>query len=162
MATRTRNPGSDWLASCAPDPLQVHRAWARAELADIPTGLLWLVVEADLTRTLTAMQQIGPDRLGPVLVHPEADRAWWLLPPGTEDHFEDLLQLTVRPAGWALRCPPADRYQDGFGWLEKPNGSGQLTDPATLGAAFGPGASVPLSGLGPALPAIEMEVEVPR
>ncbi len=84
------------------------------------------------------MQRIGPGRLGPVLVYPSADRAWWLLSPGAEDLLADLPQLFVHPAGWALRCPPADRYVDGLGWLEKPDGSGRLTEPAALGAAFGP------------------------
>lgn len=144
MATRTRNPGSDWLASCAPDPVQVHRAWDRDELAPIPTGRLWLAVEAALMPSVTAMQRIGPDRIGPVLVYPSADRAWWLLPPGAAELLDDLPQLIVRPAGWALRCPPADRYQDGLGWLEKPDGAGGLTDPAALGAAFGPGGSLRL------------------
>ncbi|MFC8862635.1 hypothetical protein [[Kitasatospora] papulosa] len=138
MATRTRNPGSLWLASCAPDPVQVHRAWDRDELAPIPTGLHWAVVEAGLTSTLAAMQRIGQDRLGPVLVYPGADRAWWLLPPSVSDLIDDLPLLVLRPVGWVLRCPPADRYVDGLGWLEKPAGEGRLTDPAMLGAAFGP------------------------
>ncbi|WP_097934519.1 MULTISPECIES: hypothetical protein [unclassified Streptomyces] len=138
MATRTSNSGTDWLASCAPDPVQVHRAWDRDELALVRSGTLWVAVEAAITSTVTAMQRIGPGRLGPVLVYPSADRAWWLLSPGAEDLLADLPQLFVHPAGWALRCPPADRYVDGLGWLEKPDGSGRLTEPAALGAAFGP------------------------
>jgi hypothetical protein len=144
MATRTRNPGSDWLASCAPDPVQVHRAWDRDEFAHIPTGRLWLAVEAALMPSVTAMQRVGPGSLGPVLVYPGADLAWWLLPTSAADLLEDLPQLTVRPAGWTLRCPPADRYLDGLGWLEKPDGTGGLTDPAALGAAFGPGGGLRL------------------
>lgn len=139
MATRTRNPGSDWLASCAPDPVQVHRAWARNDLAQVPTGLCWLAAEAPLTLSIVAMQRVGPDQLGPVLVHPGADRAWWLLPTDAEDLLDDLSLLTVHPAGWVLRCPPAGRYLNGMGWLERPDGSGHLTDPALLGAAFSPG-----------------------
>ncbi|MEU0353693.1 hypothetical protein [Streptomyces cyaneofuscatus] len=137
MATRTRNPGTDWLASCAPDPVQVHRSWDRDELALVRSGELWVAVEAAITPTVTAMQCIGPDCLGPVLVYPGADRAWWLVPPGAAG----LPQLAVHPAGWGLRCPPADRYVDGLGWLEEPDGSGQLTNPAALVAAFGPAGS---------------------
>lgn len=127
----------------------MHRAWERGEVGLIPTGLLWVAVEADLTPTFAAMERVGPSRLGPVLVLPEADRAWWLLPPGTEELLDDLPQLTVRPAGWVLRCPPADRYVDGLGWLEKPDGSGRLTHPETLGAAFGPGRGLPTSAPDP-------------
>ncbi|WP_330435956.1 MULTISPECIES: hypothetical protein [Streptomyces] len=146
MAPRTRNPGSEWLASCAPDPVLVHRKWVADELAFIPSGRLWLAVEADIMPTVAAMQRIGPDRLGPVLVYPCADRAWWLVPPGAEEVLDDLSRLTVHPERWQLRCPPAERYIDGYGWLEKPDGSGKLTSATVLGAAFGPGG-------GPRLPA---------
>ncbi|WP_371795199.1 hypothetical protein [Streptomyces sp. NBC_01718] len=139
MAPRTRNPGSEWLALSAPDPLQIHRLWAREQLAPIPSGRLWLAVEVGLMRSVDAMQRIGSDGLGPVLVYPSAELAWWLVPPGGEELLADLSRLTVRSKGWMLRCPSADRYIDGLGWLEKPDGSGRLTDPAALGAAFGPG-----------------------
>lgn len=85
------------------------------------------------------MQRIGPDRLGPVLVHPSADLAWWLVPCGSEEELASVDFLSVHAAGRPLRCPPAERYVDGLGWLEKPDGSGRLTDPAVLGAAFRPG-----------------------
>jgi hypothetical protein len=42
--------------------------------------------------------------------------------------------LTVHPEPWPLRCPPAERYIDGFGWLEKPDGSVDWAWP-TRGAA---------------------------
>lgn len=84
------------------------------------------------------MQRIGPDRLGPVLVYPSADLAWWLVPCGAEASLADLGRLTIQPEGWMLRCPPADRCIGGRGWMERPDGSGGLTDPAALGAAFGP------------------------
>lgn len=141
MASRTHNPGTDWLASCAPDPVLIHRMWAADELAAIPSGRLWLAVEADILPSVAAMQRIGPDRLGPVLAQPGDGRAWWLVPPGAAELLADLPRLAVHPEGWALRCPPADRYIDGIGWLEKPDGSGQLTHGDVLGAAFGPGGS---------------------
>ncbi|MFB7224556.1 hypothetical protein [Streptomyces sp. NPDC056227] len=144
MAQRTRNPGSEWLTLCAPDPVQVHRTWAAGELASLPSGRLWLAVEADIRPTVAAMQRIGPDRLGPVLVYSSADRAWWLVPPGAEEALDDLSRLTVHPERWPLRCPPAERYIDGYGWLEKPDGSGKLTSPTVLGAAFGPGGGLRL------------------
>ncbi|MFF1644883.1 hypothetical protein [Streptomyces sp. NPDC058240] len=50
--------------------------------------------------------------------------------------------LGVRPEHWPLRCPPVERYVDGFGWLEKPGGTGRLTHPGELGVAFGMKTSV--------------------
>ncbi|GAA2945853.1 MULTISPECIES: hypothetical protein [Streptomyces] len=139
MASRTRNSGTDWLAQCAPDPARAHRRWASDELAPIPAGLHWLVAEADLMRSITAMQRVGSRRLGPVLVHPETHRAWWLVPLGADEEFADIQALTVRLGPWTLNCPPAHAYMAGRGWLEKPDGSGRLTDPVALGAAFSPG-----------------------
>ncbi|TXS39297.1 hypothetical protein EAO72_20700 [Streptomyces sp. or43] len=103
------------------------------------SGRLWTAVEADVRRSVDAMQRIGPDRLGPVLVHPSADLAWWLVPCGSVEELAGADFLTVHASGRSLRCPPAERYVDGLGWLEKPAGSGRLTDPAALGAAFRPG-----------------------
>lgn len=90
-------------------------------------------------RSVDAMQRVGADRLGPVLVYPEADLAWWLVPLTAGEELDDIARITVHPAGWVLACPPAHEYMNGRGWLEKPDGSGRLTDPVALGAAFGPG-----------------------
>ncbi|WP_329167206.1 hypothetical protein OHB49_43995 (plasmid) [Streptomyces sp. NBC_01717] len=98
-------------------------------------------MEADIRPSVAALQRIGPERLGPLLVHPGADRAWWLVPPGAEELLADLPRLTVHPEARSLLCLPADRYLDGLGWLEKPDGTGRLTNAATLGAAFGLGGS---------------------
>lgn len=139
MASRTRNPGSEWLALSSPDPVRTHRAWAAGELAPLRSGRLWLAVEVDLHRSVDAMQRIAPDRLGPVLVHPSAGLAWWLVPSGSAEELDAVPLLTVHVTDRPLRCPPAERYVDGLGWLEKPDGSGRLTGPAVLGAAFRPG-----------------------
>lgn len=85
------------------------------------------------------MQRISPDRLGPVLVHPSADLAWWLVPCGSVEELASVGFLSVHASGRPLRCPSAGQYVDGLGWLEKPDGSGRLTDPAALGPAFRPG-----------------------
>ncbi|MEU1409583.1 transposase [Streptomyces sp. NPDC005728] len=45
----------------------------------------------------------------------------------------------VRPAGWELQCPPVVHSLGGRWWLALPDGTGQLTDPTLLAAAFGPG-----------------------
>ncbi|MCX4550638.1 MULTISPECIES: hypothetical protein [unclassified Streptomyces] len=139
MHSQTLNSGSEWLALSAPDPVQIFRRWAQDQLAKIPSGRLWLAAEADLMRSVDAMQRVGPDRLGPVLVSPSADLAWFLVPLDAGQELADIRAITVRTPPWELICPPADYYLNGRGWLEKPDGSGKLTDLAALGAAFGPG-----------------------
>ncbi|CAK7285082.1 hypothetical protein SGPA1_30955 [Streptomyces misionensis JCM 4497] len=49
------------------------------------------------------------------------------------------LPRSVPPAGWELECPTVVRFLGGRWWVEAPDGTGQLTDPALLAAAFGPG-----------------------
>nr|WTB34022.1 hypothetical protein OG781_35040 [Streptomyces sp. NBC_00830] len=63
-------------------------------------------------------------------------------PPSDYLRFE--LWGTPHNRGWPLRCPPVERYMDGYGWLEKPDGAGKLTSPIVLGAAFGPGGGLRL------------------
>lgn len=143
MATRTarfsHQAGQDWLLSCAPDPTPVARAWELEQFADIPTGSHWLIAEAPLVRSVEATRRIRPDRLGPVLADVYRDVAWWLLPADRAQELDDVHQITVHPAGWVLRCPPVLHSLEGRWWVERPDGTGLLTDPATLGAAFGPG-----------------------
>jgi hypothetical protein len=141
MATKpiqhTRQSGQDWLLSCTRNPTDVRRAWASMECARIPSGEHWRVAEAPLLQSVVAMKRVGHPQLGPVLVDVARGRAWWLLPPGLGDGLGDVHHLTVHPAGWLLSCPPVLYAIEECGWLERPDGSGQLTDPAALGAAFG-------------------------
>ncbi|MBW8740381.1 MAG: hypothetical protein JF621_25860 [Streptomyces turgidiscabies] len=67
---------------------------------------------------------------------PNRGVAWWLLPPGLTDELDDIHRLTVRPAGWVLTCPPVLHSVAGRWWLERPDGTGRLTNPALLGAAL--------------------------
>ncbi|MFI9339950.1 hypothetical protein ACIG0D_01540 [Streptomyces sp. NPDC052773] len=133
-----RDAGQAWLLSCTNQPAHVQRAWDTEQLAPFTTGRHWRAAEAPLLPSIHAMRRIGSDRLGPVLADVEIDRAWWLLPPGLGDELDDVRQLTVRPDGWVLKCPPLYGL-GGRTWLKRPDGSGRLTDPVLLGAAFGPG-----------------------
>lgn len=143
MATPTarssHQAGQDWLRSCAPDPAAVARAWDLEQFAEIPTGLHWLIAQAPLVRSVEAMQRITPGSLGPVLADVYRDVAWWLLPADRAHELDDIRQLTVHPAGWVLKCPPVLHSVEGRWWVERPDGTGLLTDPTVLGAAFGPG-----------------------
>jgi hypothetical protein len=64
---------------------------------------------------------------------------WWLLPPTLGEELDDVRTITVHPRGWVLRCPPVLYPVRGRVWLERPDGSGRLTDPVLLGAALSPG-----------------------
>lgn len=149
MAAKPARPlaqaGQDWLLSCTASPAAVQRTWASEELAAFTTGEHWRVAEAPLLPTVDALKRIGSDRLGPVLADVAVQLAWWLLPTSLDDELDDVRQLTVRPAGWILKCPPVLYSLDGRLWLERPDGSGRLTDPVLLGAALGPGGGPRLS-----------------
>jgi hypothetical protein len=97
------------------------------------------VVEAPLVRSVEIMPQIRVGALGPVLACTRSGRAWWLVPLETGEQVDDIPGVTVLPSGTPLLCPPPVDSLDGRTWLVRPDGSGQLTDPVQLGAAFGPG-----------------------
>lgn len=147
---RLHEAGDEWLAGCSPYPTVVRMTWEKEELAPIATGVHWLVVE---TRILPAMRVLSRQHHGPVLADTETDAAWWLVPSapwwlvpgGPASTFAELRDVRVRRAGWTLRCPPTGWQLDGRFWLNRPDGSGLLTDPAALAAALGPGERRPSS-----------------
>ncbi|MFF7763130.1 hypothetical protein [Streptomyces griseorubiginosus] len=138
-ARSLRDAGQNWLLSCAPHRTAAQLAWDAETFAEIPAGPYWRVAEAPLTRSVEAIQRIGPERVGPVLADIYRDVAWWLLPADVTDELDDIRRVTVHPTGWLLKCPPVERSLAGRWWLEWPDGTGRLTDPTLLGAAFGPG-----------------------
>ncbi|SEE69794.1 hypothetical protein SAMN05216532_8607 [Streptomyces sp. 2231.1] len=85
------------------------------------------------------MRHIGSAPHGPVLADTYRCLAWWLLPASLDDELDGLAGITVHPPGWPLHCPPVVHSLAGRWWLALPDGSGQLTDPTLLAAAFGPG-----------------------
>lgn len=134
-----RQAGQDWLLSCCQsNRIEVVRAWEREDLAPIYGGLDWRAVEAPLMRSVEVMKDMGP-ALGPVLADVGAGRAWWLVSPQVGDLLDDVRQLRVFGVDWPLLCPPVLYPVRDRVWLERPDGSGQITDPIRLGAAFGPG-----------------------
>lgn len=131
-----RQTGQDWLLSCARNPTDVRRVGACMECARIPSGEHWRVAEGPLLTSVRALKRVDGRQLGPVLVDVATGRAWWLLPPDLGDELDDVRLLTVQPPGWLLACPPVLHTIDERGWLEPPDGSGRLTDPAALGAVL--------------------------
>lgn len=135
----TKQAGENWLLSCTDQPTAARRNWDNEELAPFRTGAHWRAAEAPLLQSMHAMKRMGWKGLGPVLADVEANLAWWLLPTTVGDELDDARALTLRPDGWLLRCPPV-LYAVGVRmWLERPDGSGRLTDPRLLGTAFSPG-----------------------
>lgn len=65
--------------------------------------------------------------------------AWWLVPLDAAEELADVRAVSVKPHGWTLHCPPSGQVLRKHLWLNYPDGSGVLTDPAVLAAAFGPG-----------------------
>jgi hypothetical protein len=138
-ARSTRQAGQDWLLSCTRNRADVCHAWDAERLARIPSGERWRVVEGPLLRSIRAMNHVSGRCLGPVLADTATERAWWLLPSDLGEELGDVRELTVHPPGWRLACPPVLYAIDERVWLERPDGSGRLTDPAALSAAFDQG-----------------------
>ncbi|WP_241784691.1 hypothetical protein [Streptomyces turgidiscabies] len=130
--------GDAWLADCSARPDLARQAWALGALAPLRSGPHWLVAESMLTDGMEALSRIRQERRGPVLVDPLLERAWWLLPTGSDGTLTHVRHVLVQPAGTPLHCPPTGRQACGRFWLHRPDGSGRLTDPAILAAALGP------------------------
>ncbi|MEU0433714.1 hypothetical protein ABZ153_19140 [Streptomyces sp. NPDC006290] len=145
-APYVRQAGQDWLLSCADTPAETRSLWDADELGAFPTGGHWMVAETSLTHTMDALKRITPPRRGPVLSDVTQGIAWWLLPPTLGEELDDVRTITIHPRGWVLRCPPVLYPVRGRVWIERPDGTGRLTDPELLGAALSPGG-------GPRLPA---------
>ncbi|MFE9446497.1 hypothetical protein ACFYO2_48255 [Streptomyces sp. NPDC006602] len=133
--------GDTWLANCHTDPTRVWKTWHAGAVAPITSGTHWLVAQTTVAHGLPAASRIREEQRGPVLIDPYGDRAWWLVPLDAAEELADVRQVRMRHAGWILRCPPTGREVDRLSWLWNPDGSGHLTDPAVLAAAFGPGGS---------------------
>ncbi|MGW6486258.1 hypothetical protein [Streptomyces sp. NPDC055056] len=131
--------GQEWLLSCADTPAEISALWDADDLGGFPNGDHWIVGETSLARTMEAIKSIPGQRRGPVLAGCHQGIAWWLLPPALADELDDVHALSVRPRGWILRCPPVLYPVRGRVWIERPDGSGRLTDPVLLGAALSPG-----------------------
>ncbi|MEU9245696.1 hypothetical protein [Streptomyces sp. NPDC048385] len=131
--------GDAWLSGCAPHPELVREAWSNDTLAPIASGAHWLAAEARLIYSMPALTRIPEGQRGPVLADGQGDRAWWLVPLDATEELADVRAVSVKPSGWTLDCPPAGRMLFGHLWLNHPDGTGILTDPAVLAAALGPG-----------------------
>lgn len=131
--------GDVWLADCHTHPALVWKAWHAGTLAEIESGARWLIAESTVTQGMPAASRIREEQRGPVLMAPYANVAWWLVPLDAAEELADVRQLRVRHTGWTLRCPPTGREMERMQWLWDPDGTGHLTDPAVLAAAFGPG-----------------------
>lgn len=131
--------GDAWLADCSAHPDLVREAWRVEALAPIATGVRWLAAETPLIPAMHALARMRDEQRGPLLAEPDTERAWWLVPADAVEELADVRQVTVRPTGWPLHCPPTGWHQCGRLWLHRPDGSGWLNDPTLLGAAFGPG-----------------------
>ncbi|KUN03961.1 hypothetical protein AQI95_21210 [Streptomyces yokosukanensis] len=131
--------GDKWLAECSEHPAVVRAAWDQEILAPIASGAHWLVAESSLMRGWPAASRIRESPHGPVLADPDGNRMFWLVAPSAAEELADVRQLVVHPAGWLLPSPPTGWQVEGRFWLWRPDGTGQLNDPALIAAAFGPG-----------------------
>jgi len=136
---RLYEAGDAWLADCSAHPTLVRMTWNKEVLTPIAAGTHWLAAETRLLTTMHALNRIREEHRGPVLVDVETDKAWWLVPLDAAEELADVRQVTVHVPGWPLHCPPTGWHLEGRFWLNRPDGSGRLTDPDVLAAALGPG-----------------------
>lgn len=130
--------GDAWLADCSAHPNLARQAWTWGALAPIASGSHWVVAESVLVTGMQALSRIRAEHRGPVLADPLLDRAWWLVPSNVAEELADVRPVLVQPVGTPLHCPPTGWQVCGRFWLYRPDGTGQLTDPAILAAALGP------------------------
>lgn len=133
---RLYEAGDKWLAGCSAHPDVVRATWDQEQLAPIASGSAWLAAEARLATGYAKVLRIPAEQRGPVLADPESDKIWWLVPRSASEELAGARQLAVHPADWALRCPPTGWHIEGRMWIVRPDGSGRLTNPAVLAAAF--------------------------
>lgn len=131
--------GNEWLAALSTSPSAVRKSWDAGALARLcmPEGGAWTVGELGLIRTLAAINSLSKAAvLGPVLASPGNDRAWWLFPADARQHLADITDLTLYEPGDCFLMPPVTHPMHSRAWIELPDGSGRLTDPAALGAVL--------------------------
>ncbi|MFI1963557.1 hypothetical protein ACH429_05355 [Streptomyces pathocidini] len=129
----------EWLVSVAPDPEACRGEWERNPLgvALLPAGVAWdvLILPGELGYPTLDVLSRGRGRPGPVLADFGDARMGFFVPPGTASRW---LATGVRGAGrgtWIV-VPYPGRSTGGVRWLVLPDGSGGLTDPASLELAM--------------------------
>jgi hypothetical protein len=129
----------DWLLTAATDPERSRWEWERNPLAVtmLPAGEAWdvLIVGAELGYPALDVLNRMAQRPGPVLADFDDTRTGFLVPPGTAGRW---LGTGVRALGrgtWIV-VPYPGRPTSGVRWLVPPDGTGHLTDPATLEMAL--------------------------
>ncbi|MER5973003.1 hypothetical protein ABT112_25280 [Streptomyces sp. NPDC002055] len=143
MSATNTEAARRWLAAADPDPVHADRWWDTMQVALLPVGQKWDAVRLGADDGIRITQR--DDITGPVIHDSYGRIAYVLVPRGTSatwqvdgtECFGELCYLAV-PA--PERTEPPGPY-----WLQAPDGSGLLTDPATLAAA--------LADHGPQLPA---------
>jgi hypothetical protein len=132
--------GTAWLASAAPDPARVLSSWEARELADLPAGTAWDVLEMELglsTMVKGRLDESGAP-LGPVMTSGIAGLAWWLLPVGSGPRFAGINEITVHSTGYHLAAPRPGMYVGERTWTVPPDDKhpSRLTDSAQLRVAL--------------------------
>ncbi|MEV7004348.1 hypothetical protein AB0N62_43035 [Streptomyces sp. NPDC093982] len=131
--------GDAWLANSCAHPNLVRDVWAADMLARSPPARSGSSPRHGSAPGYPRLARIRSEQRGPVLADPVMDALLWLVSLHAAEELADVRGLVVKPAGWSLHCPPTGWQMDGRMWITRPDGSGLLTDPAVLAAAFGPG-----------------------
>ncbi|MFD6421693.1 hypothetical protein [Streptomyces sp. NPDC060198] len=127
----TSTPAGAWLARADPDHEHADRWLKSAGVVLLPLGRFWSAVRCDGYDGLAAAAAVS----GPIVHDPVGQVVYFLVPTSTE--WPDLPGSQLLGDTCWLAVPAPDRLEPpGVHWLQAPDGSGLLVDPAALAAAF--------------------------
>ncbi|NUQ95596.1 MAG: hypothetical protein HOY79_03200 [Streptomyces sp.] len=137
-----------WLASGEHDAAHAYRWWENHPdgVAIMPLGALFDAVEvpAPLSSRLLPHPAIGP-----AFTYADTQQLYVLVQAGTADDWPDPRALCLGEGHYLSVPDPSRRGPDGAYWLQPPDGTGALTDPAALLAALDEAASwLDMPGMG--------------
>lgn len=134
MLAHAQTSAANWLATADDAPDRVRLWWANAGIALLTVGLRWEVIKTDSHRGRPA---VATGTLsGPILCDPVFDQMYFLVPLGTRTTW-DAAETECLGADCWLKVPaPHYTSPPGTHWLQAPDGSGTLVDPAALRPAL--------------------------
>lgn len=125
----------EWLASADESPDRVYLWWANAGIALLNIGARWEVVKSDALGHRAAVD--GTLR-GPIMSDPVFGHIYFLVPIGTAGAWDVAGTECLSTSCWLKVPAPNCTSPPGTHWIQAPDGSGDLVDPAMLRLALEP------------------------
>ncbi|MGP3950007.1 hypothetical protein [Streptomyces sp. 7N604] len=105
------------------------------DVRTLPAGRWWDAVRVPIGTGVRALTYLG-DETGPVIKDGYGGILYWLIRPGSADHWQ-LRQVQVLGSGWHVAVPPQHRtYGPGLHWRVPPSREEHRTRPELLHCAL--------------------------